>query len=151
MPNKLVMGQIVLDRLADHPDLLYRIAGGANTSSVAKVTNQLIANLLDLDEILVGNSIYNTAADAAAGTFTGDYVIDDDALLLYTPPSPGLLVPSAGYTFIWKSAVNGSSSPQFVRKIREDRPKRDIVESHSYWDQVITDTSAGVFFSDVVD
>ncbi len=150
-PNKLVMGQIVMDRLADHPDFLYRVAGGATNSNPATVSNQLIAGIVGVDQILVGNSIYNTTADGSAGTFTGDYVIDDDALLLYTPPSPGLMTPSAGYTFVWRTAVNGSASPQFIRKIRDDRRKRDIVEAFSYWDQAQTDAGAGVFFSDIVD
>lgn len=149
VPNKLVLGQIVYDALVDHPDFLGRISGGATAQNAATMNRERLAALLDLDEILVSTAIYRTSAEGQA--VTTDFVIDDDALLLYAPRSPGLMVPSAGYTFFWRTLVAGANSPQFVRKIREERPRMDIIEAHAYWDQVKTDANAGVFFSDIAD
>jgi len=148
-PNKLVMGQIVWDRLIDHPDFIDRIKGGATTANPAFWSQQALANLLGLDEILVGSAVYNAAQEGLTAVPT--FIMDDDALLLYTPSTAGKMIPSAGYTFVWQTLVNGARSPQYIRKIREERPRKDIIEAHSYWDQAAVDVNAGCFFPDVVD
>ena len=69
-----------------------------------------------------------------------------NALLLYTPPSPGLMTPSAGVTYVWRPMVNGGAI-QYIRKGREERPRKDWIESHSFFAQVATETQSGYFFS----
>lgn len=146
-PNKLVMGAIVWRRLKHHPDFIDRIKGGATAGSPAQLTRQLLASLLEIDEVLIGRASYRSSAEGAALTLAR--IVDDDALLLYAPPNVGKYTPAAGKTFYWKPLTGGNI--QFARKIREERPRRDIVEVHSYWDQVATETAAGYFLSDAVD
>jgi len=148
-PNKIVMGQIVWDRLVDHPDLIDRIKGGATSQNPAIAQPQLLAALLNLDEVLIGQASYDSAVEG--GAFSGAMILDDDLLMLYTPRNPGLLIPAAGYTFVWESMVNGRQAPQFIRKVRLEREKADVVEAHAYWDQVATETQSGYFFQDAVD
>jgi len=148
-PNKIVMGQIVWDRLVDHPDLIDRIKGGATSQNPAIAQPQLLAALLNLDEVLIGQASYDSAVEG--GTFSGAMILDDDLLMLYTPRNPGLLIPAAGYTFVWESMVNGRQAPQFIRKVRLEREKADVVEAHAYWDQVATETQSGYFFQDCCD
>lgn len=148
-PNKLVMGQIVWDRLADHPDLIDRIKGGATTGNPAIAQQALLAQILGLEEVLVGSAVYNSADENQS--VSNAFIMDDDALLIYTPRTPGRLMPSAGYTFVWRTLVNGADSPQYIRKITETRPMKDIVEAFSYWDQVAVEPLSGAFFSDCVD
>lgn len=149
--NKLVMGRIVWDRLVDHPDIVDRINGGATTGQPAIATREMLARLLELDEVIVGDAVYDAAASNVAGTVTMTRILDDDALLLFAPRNPGRMMPAAGYTFVWESAMNGRQAPWFIRKWRDDKRRRDVVEAHAYWDQVAVDTNAGVFFPDVVD
>jgi hypothetical protein len=148
-PNKLVLGGIVWDALVDHPDLMGRISGGATNTTAAIARPSLLAELLGLDEILIADGIYNSAAEGAAVSMAR--IIDDDALLLYTPRTPSLMMPSAGYTFVWQSAVLGPAAPQFIRRWEDQERRRTVIESHSYWDQVVTESLAGFFFSDITD
>jgi hypothetical protein len=147
-PNKLILGRLAWDRIADHPDFLDRVNAGQTPGGPATVGPSLLAALLGIDEVLIMNAVYRSSNEGAAVTTA--FVVSDSALLVYTPNSPSLMTPSAGYTFFWKSAVNGANSPQFIRKVREDRPKLDIIEAYSYWDQVVTKAGAGYFFSAVV-
>ena len=148
-PNKLGMGRIVWDKLQDHPDLVGRLNGGATPGQPAIVKREFLAQLLEIDEVLVGDAVYDATAEGGTPSLTR--IVDDDALLLYTPRSPGLMTPAGGYTFVWRTAQNGTQAPWFIRKWRDDRQRRDVIEAHAYWDQVKTLAAAGYFFSDAVD
>lgn len=147
--NKLVMGRIVWDQLVDHPDLVGRISGGATNGQPAMVRRELLAQLLELDEVVVADAVYNSAAEGLAVSMTR--IIDDDALLLYTPTRPGRMTPSAGYTFVWQSAALGSNAPQYIRRIEDDKQRRTLVEAWAYWDQVRIAQAGGFFFQDISD
>lgn len=66
-------------------------------------TKELLASLLDLEEILIGKAVKNTAKETKAGDdFTASNIWEKNAgkgsaFLYYRPPSPGLKIPSAGY------------------------------------------------------
>ncbi len=148
MPNKLVLGELIWRRLKHHPDFLDRIKGGATPGNPALMTRQMVASWFEIDEILVEMATYNTAEEGSAVALADMFT--DNALMLYVPSAPSMLTPSAGYTFVWRPAVNGGAI-QYIRKYREDTHKRDVVESFSYFDQVSTAADAGLFLSDVVD
>lgn len=146
-PNKLVLGAIGWRRLKHHPDLVDRIKGGATTGAPALVQRQLLAQILEIDEVLVARASYRSSAEGA--TLALARIIDDDALLLFATPTPGLMTPTAGVTFFWKPLSGGGI--QFMRKYRMDPEKKDVVENHSYMDHVATESESGYFFSDCVD
>lgn len=150
-PNKLIMGELVWRRLKHHPDFLDRIKGGATTGNPALVTKEMLARFLEVDEILVELATYNTANEKVpAATATLQDVFSDSLLLAFTTPSPSLMMPTAGYTFVWRPLVNGGAI-QFIRKYREDPEKQDVIEAFSYFDHRITAPDAGLYASDVVD
>ncbi|KKL95297.1 hypothetical protein LCGC14_1856030 [marine sediment metagenome] len=149
-PNTLLIGRIVWDRLQDHPDILDRIKGGATPGNIAIANKANVAAVLDVERILVGDSVYRSSNEGAA-TLTLATIMDDDALLIYLPPRPSLLAPAGGYTFVWESVVSGRSAPQFMRKYRESPEKQDVLETHTWFDHVATEPLAGAFFSDVCD
>lgn len=146
-PNKLVMGAIVWRRLKHHPDFIDRIKGGATTGNPAGFTKELLAAMLDIDEVLVSRAVYRSSEEGAS--LTTARIVDDDALLLYTPRSPSLLTPAAGYTFYWRPQVGADI--QYMRRGRNDRNRYDWLEAQSYFDHVVTESQAGYFFSDIVD
>lgn len=148
-PTKLIMGDIVWRRLRHHPDFIDRIKYTGTMGSPAQVNPNLLAQLLEVDEVLVGRATRRSSTEGA--TVTKARILDDDALLLYTPATPGLYVPSAGYTFVWGKVMGGARVPQVIRRLREERPMRDVVECHTYFDQKSTTTRGGYFFSDAVD
>jgi len=144
--NKLIMGAIVWRRLKHHPDFIDLIKYGAAAANPAMITPNLLAQILELDEVLVSRAIYKTSVEGV--TLTLGRVIDDDALLCYVPTAPGLLVPAAGYTFFWRPLTGGAI--QFARKGRQERERYDWIEVHSYLTHVLTEAYAGAFFADCV-
>lgn len=147
-PNKLVLGELVYNQLLDHPDIIDRIKGGSNAGSPAIVQRNLLAALLELDEILVMGAIYNTAKEGQTSV-NARIGGGKSALLLYTPSTPSLMTPSAGYTFAWRGYLGGESA-QAVYRFRMDAIKSDRIEIEAAYDQKKTGADLGVFFPTIV-
>lgn len=149
-PNLFVLGDLTWDRLADHPDMLTRIQYGSSNASPAMVTPNLVAQLLELEKILVGTSIYTDDPEGTAeASVTYSAFWDDDALMLYQPPRPSLRTPAAGYVFAWQTVFG---TQRYIRRRREPLSDMgDLLEILEYWDMKVTAANAGLFFSDVVD
>jgi len=62
--NKLVMGQPVWTKLRQHPDIVKAIHG--NSGDKGLVSKQALAELLEVDEIIVGQAIFNQAKPGQA-------------------------------------------------------------------------------------
>ena len=141
-PNVAVMGEIVLDRLLNHPDLIDRLkyVGRAGVDDM----NAALGSILGLN-ILVGLGIYNSANEGQTGSYSA--IIDDDCLVLYTTPTPGIFEASAGYTFAW----GGGGGTGSMYSGRDDRNQYDYVQIKEQWDQKVVSADCGVFHSDCVD
>lgn len=147
---KLLVGALVDQRLKDHPDIIDRFKYGASAGAPAKVTNQLIASLFEVDEYNVANSVFTSDEEGTAeASVTYSDVVTDDVLLYWTPPSASRMAPSAGYLFNWRSMAGPGMF--FVRKGREDRQRYDWIEVHAYLDWVVTNVNAGNLNTDAVD
>lgn len=147
---KMLVGALVNQRLKDHPDIIDRFKYGSSAGAPAQVTDNLLAQLFEVDEYMVAKSVFTSDEEGtaeASATYTD--VITDDVLLYWTPPSASRLAPSAGYLFNWKPLTGGGMF--FVRKGRDDRERRDWVEVHSYLDWVATSTAPAAFQGDAVD
>jgi hypothetical protein len=150
-PNTLVMSQRVMDALVDHPDIVDRIkySGGVGNQNPARTSAQTLAQLFEVERILVMRAIQNTAAegDANAHSFIGG----KNALLTYVPPTPGLMTPSAGYTFTW-SGYQGASNQFGVSVTRREREiiKATEVETEMAYVHKLVASDLGVFFKDIV-
>jgi len=150
---RILMGALVFQRLADHPDLLERIKFGATAANPALVTENLLAQLFGVDSVYVARSVYT--ADEEGGTaeasVTYTDICSDDVLIYWAPANPGLLQPTAACLFNWYSAVGGRNSLFFVRSGEESRERYRWVEVHGYWDLVATDLTTGAVNTDCVD
>lgn len=150
----VIMGALVWDRLADHPDLLDRIKYTERGIAAPDLLASLLSSAAQYPvEVLVGNSVYTEDEEGgtAEASITYSDVWDDDVLMLWVPNTPSRMVPSAGYTFVWRPLVGGGQAVEFIRRIREERPKKTIIEAHTYLDQVAVLTDAGVYMDDAVD
>lgn len=100
-PNVMVMGRSVWDKLRHHPDFVGRIDDG-QTSGVARVMKQNMADLLELDAVEVMDSIENTATEGQAASMS--FLGGEHALLIYrASPNPTAEDGGAGYTFVYRS------------------------------------------------
>jgi hypothetical protein len=147
-PRTLVCGRTVWDILKNHPDMVDRIKYGQTPGSPAIVTKQAVAALMELDEILVMESTENTAAEGAANVFA--FIGGKVALLLYKPSSPGIMTPSAGYTFAWTGYTGMTGVGHRVKKFRMDPLAADRVECEAAFVHKKVSADLGVFFTAIV-
>ena len=128
--NKLVMGFPVWTQLKNHPDVIDRIkySGGVGPSRPAIVTAEAVAALFEVDEVLVMKAIENTSDETAAGTETNSFIGGKHALLCYAAPSPGLMTPSAGYTFSWAGFLGAGPEGNRIKRFRMEALASDRVE-----------------------
>lgn len=98
-PNTLVLSKQVYDTLLDVAEIKSRIIFAQKQSQAALVTKDVLAQLFEVDRILVSTAVQNTAAYGAAES--NAFVLGKAALLAYVPPTIGIRVPAAGINFTW--------------------------------------------------
>ena len=141
MPNTMVLGYNTFRRLKHHPDIVDRI----KYTSAQNITAQMLASLFELDNIYVAKAVKatnNEGETAAYGLTHGSH-----AWLGYVNPTPGLLAPSAGYTFVWRGL---SGMDMTMNRYRIDLAKADRIEIEMAWDNKVVATDLGYFFSGAV-
>ena len=93
--------------LTEHPDILERVKYTGSTANPAVVTKQVLAQILQIEEIAVLESTYNIAEPGQPDDM--QFICDSTgALLCYATPTPAIDEPSAGYTFTWDMLGNGN-------------------------------------------
>jgi hypothetical protein len=146
-PNTLVLGQAVYDALVDHPDLIDRVKYGQTSGGPAMVNRNVLAQLFEVDRVLVAEAIQNTANEAQ--TASHSFILGKKALLCYVPPSPGLMTPASGYTFTWnqyEQAALGTS----ISRFRMEHLRSDRVEINMAYGYELVATELGYFFTSIV-
>ena len=146
-PNTLILGRRVWQQLKNHPDLVGRLDRG-QTTGPARVLLQSLANLLELDRVLVSRSIVNSAAEGAADSH--DYIMGNHALLLYVPDSPGRYTPSAGYTFTWRGFSGATAAGSRMKRIESPLTASRRIEIESAYAQQLISPDLGSMLLDIV-
>ena len=67
----------------------------------------LLASRFEVDEILAPEVVENTAAEGVVDSIS--FLYGTSALLVYAAPSPGLMLPSGGYTFGWSGLLGAGA------------------------------------------
>lgn len=146
-PNKMVLGRAVYDALVDHPDIVGRLDRG-QTAGPAMAKKEALAALFELEEILIMDAIYNSADEGAADSHA--FIGGNHALLAYVPAAPGMMTPSAGYTFSWRlSGAAGVDGVQ-IRRFRLEENDADKLEIQMAFDMKVVAADLGYFFLSAV-
>lgn len=151
MPNTMVVSQRVLDALVDHPDIVDRIkySGGVGNQNPARTTVEALSQLFEIDRILVMRAIQNTAAEG--DTNVHSFIGGKHALLAYVAPTPGLMTPSAGYTFTWSGYLGATNEfGVSVERRERDLIKATEIEVEQAYVHKLVASDLGVFFKDIV-
>jgi hypothetical protein len=144
-PNTMVLGHQVFRRLLDHPDVIDRIKYGQTPGAPALANEQILAQLFGLDRVLVAKSTRNSALEQATGSY--DFQLNQlRALLMYSAPSPSIMAPSAGYTFVWNDG-DRSNGIEGVKRYRDEVHECDVVEGGIWFDFKVVAGSLGAFWS----
>ncbi len=146
-PNILVLGRSVYDTLLDHPDIVGRLDRG-QTTGPAMASRDSLAALFEVEEILIMDAIINTAAEGAVAVHS--FIGGKNALLAFRPASPGLLTPSAGYTFSWVGLLGSTTNGLRIRRKRLDKEDADRIEADMSFDQKLISADLGYFFGGIV-
>jgi len=93
--------------------------------------------------------INDAAAQDAAATY--DFIADTKSVLIgYAPPSPSLMVPSAGYTFTWNGYLAGNAEGIRIKNFRMEHIASDRVEGEMTYDMKVVAPDMGIFLNTVV-
>ena len=147
-PNKLAIGANVFNALRQHPAILERVKYGGSTANPASVTKNVLAQLFEIDELVVLMSIMNQAKQGAEADM--QFIGDPDAVLLaYATSAPSVDEPSAGYIFTWDMLGDGQMLPIFHYP-GENGTHSEYVEGLMAYDMRKTADDLAVFCKGVV-
>lgn len=145
-PNKLVMGRLAWTKFRQHPRVVEAIfktgAGGVN--AMGMVARQAVADLFELDEVLIGGTMYNTARPGQAPAYARAWG-KHCALIHSAPQSAQLGMPTFGFTARFGTRIAGDI-PQPKAGLRGGV----LVRSGESLKEVITAPDAGYFFQNCV-
>ena len=144
LPNTLVLGYDVFRQLRHHPDIVDRV----KYTSAENVTEDILARFFGVDRILVARAIKNTGLEGAANSFSN--IAGKNAALYYVAPTPGLLTPSAGYTFAWRGVSDGMGANIGITRFRMPELRADRIEAQMAWDNKVIASDLGYFFASCV-
>ena len=148
MPNRLAIGANVFTALRKHPAILDRVKYGGSTANPASVTKNVLAQLFEVENLVVLMSIHNQAKQGKDADMK--FIGDPNALLLaYATDAPSVEEPSAGYIFTWDMLGDGQILPIFHR-VKDDATHSEEVEGLMAYDMQKTADDLALFCKDVV-
>lgn len=143
--NVLAMGYQVWTVLKNHPDIIDRYK---YTTAGAKITPEVLADVFDVERIVIGKAIVNTAKRGK--TATNEFIVGKQMFLGHVADAPGIEIPTAGYTFSWTGVSDGFGETIGTRQFRMEEKKADRVESEIAFDNKVVAPSLGVYASAVI-
>ena len=143
-PNKAVFGYKAWNTFRRHALVRGAIKGGNYRGGGYASTGE-VANLLDMDKVLVGQRFYNSAGEDVPATMAG--IWPDDVLVYFAPDAPSLNVPSYGYSFRWRRP----SVPDMTVEMHpyDAKTKSEEVEVGYYQDEKVTASHLGFLINAV--
>ena len=145
-PNVLVLGADTFKTLVNHPDVLDRI----KYTQQGVVSEDLLANLVGVDRVVVAFATNVTSAEGAAAETNAFICNSKGALLCYSAPAPSLMQPSAGYIFSWTGYLGAGSEGNRIRRFRMEQLAADRIEGELAMSMEMVSSNLGVFFYDTI-
>lgn len=142
--NVLVMGASVERHLLNHSSILERI----KYTQRGVLTRDLLAGLFGVDRIVVPRAIQNTAPKGGTASF--GFISDKSMLLAYSPATPSIMTPAAGYIFTWNGLLGAGSFGTRIKRFRQEAIASDRVEGEMAYAMKVVAPEMGTFFADVV-
>lgn len=144
MPNTLVMGYQVFRQIKHHPDIRDRY----KYTTSENITPEILARLFEVDRVLVAWGVKATNLEGETSAYS--FIHGKNALLCYVNPNPGLLAPSAGYSFQWNGVSDGLGTNIGVSKFRMPHLRADRIEGQVAWTNKVVASDLGYYFSGAV-
>lgn len=139
-PNTLFIGFLGWQTLKEHPLIVEKY----QQTQVGIMTPALVAGVLDVEELIVGDSVENTAAENV--TFVGADIWTDNALF-QVRNTPALGVANGAYTFMWNERGN---IPWAIETYRDENIRSEVTRVFTHLDPQVVSAQHGYLFLDVV-
>jgi hypothetical protein len=152
-PNVLMIDSGTFAKIKLVEEVLDRIKYGGGEADPAKVNARMIAALFELDEVLIGEAIYNSAKETKAGSeFTSVNIWENTAtkgmaFLFSRPPRLGLKIPMPGVQVRLKYE---SGQVRRTTTWREAPEHQDVYEVAEETDIVATGADLGFMWKDTL-
>lgn len=147
-PNRMALGVNVYNSLKRHPAVLERVKYGGSTVNPARVTENVLAQLFEVEKLTVQRSIMNRAKPGQKADM--GYIGDPNGFLLaYATDTPSIDEPSAGYIFTWDMLGNGNLMP-VLNYDGEPGTHSEFIEGLMATDMKKTADDLGMYFRDAV-
>ena len=151
LPNVLVLGYKVFDALKRHPDIidLIKYSGGVSPTNPALITPQALAAVFGVDRVVIASAIENVGKEGQANDHK--FIAGSNAMLCHAATSPGLLTPTAGYTFSWTGFMGQTNAMGFATKrFYLDAKEATRVEGQMAYDQKVISADLGYFWGAII-
>ena len=142
--NTLVLGYDVFRALKNHPDIVDRI----KYTSSQTVTADMLAAMFDVPRVIISKAVKATNNEGATAAYS--FTSGKKALLCHVAPTPGLLTPSAGYSFSWTGVSGGLGATVGTSQFRMESLKADRIEAEMAFDNKVIADDLGWFWDSVV-
>lgn len=131
-PNRGVLSGYAWHHFRNNANVIGRLFGDSTSTNKGRiVTRKNAADLLELDDLLVGGAYRNTAQEGQ--TMTLSQVWGDNAMVYYAPSQPRIDKPSYGYTLRWKKIM-----AMQAEVFQNNKAKAEEVQVGYYQDEKIT-------------
>jgi len=153
--NMFLQTYPVYQALRKHPLVVDRIKY-TTRADANKITPELLAAAFDVDRVKVSKAVFNSATESATDT-TGSsgtyaFIAGKNALLCHRAPEPGIMIPTAGYTFAWSGLTGLNTMGVRVAQIPLPWLGLETVrtEGEMAFDMQAVGTDLGYYFSNIV-
>jgi hypothetical protein len=143
VPNTMVVSYPVFLKLRNN----VRVRDQFKYTSADSINEAMLARLFDVQRFLVAKAVYASNKEGATAAYS--FMAGKHALVCYVPPSPGLLVPSAGYIFAWSGYV-GAKNGMRIKRFREEGKAADRIEGELAYDMKKVAANLGYFLNGVM-
>lgn len=144
-PNVLVIDPLTyVNGLKHNASILDRI----KHTQRGVITRELLANLFDVEEVLIAQAVQNTAAEAETESMS--FIFGKGALLVHRAPNPGLMTPTGGYIFTWNGYLGGNAFGTAIDRFEMRNIKSTRVEGEMSYDMKVIANDMGYYFSGTV-
>ena len=147
-PNALIINRKVFRALRNIDDIVERInsEGAGNPSKPSDVTAAMLAQVFDLEFVIVAGTSRNSAKEGQAATPTQIWS-DEYAMVCRIATSSDMREPCIGRTFHWSS--DGSSIGGTVESYRDEVIRGNVIRVRHDVDEVILYPQAGHLLSNI--
>jgi hypothetical protein len=142
-PIRMVASELPWRHISRNEEIIDKVNKTGVTGGDMNARVQQVAELFELEEVLVGRAFYNSADEGQSLSLTRMW--GDNVLLYFNPPRASNDVPAWGYSFRWRQG--GLPNMQVERHPFDTRRKVDELEIGYYQDEKVTSSALAVLIS----